>query len=128
MKIFQGIRWHYAILGIRLYNQPAAKLPISARVFAGFAMFGCIFGSQLMYICYVANGFMDYMQAACASSSTVIIFVCFASIALRQDTLSESIDMIEQLIETSESHFGFYFIYMTYSNALSLIPPWNYSL
>lgn len=95
----------YGMLGINLSNRSTEKLPLSARVFVGFIYFGCVLTSQLMYISYVAEGFMDYMQAICAASSTVIIFVCFAAIAFREATLFESIERIEQLIEISESHF-----------------------
>lgn len=66
----------------------------------GFLLFACLISSNLVYIFQVADGFMEYMESICATSASMIIFVCFAAIARRKPTLFKSIENTEKFIET----------------------------
>lgn len=104
MKIFRTIRKHYAILGfISSLNPSTQKCPISKRVFFGLSSVGCLIVAQFVYIFCVANGFFEYMEAICATSVTIIIFVCIAAIALKRAALIEYYEKIEELIDTSKT-------------------------
>lgn len=106
MKIFQTVRRQYAILGIiRTSNQSIQKYPFTKTVFFGLSSVGCLIISQFMYIFYEANGFMDYINAICATSVTIIIFVCIAAIAFKRTVLFEHYDKIETLLDTSKKQF-----------------------
>lgn len=103
MKIFQTVRKHYAILGIICSsNQSLQKYPFTKRVFFGLLSVGCLTISQFMYIFFVANSFMEYMDAICATSVTILIFVCIATIVYKRVLLFEHYDKIEKLIDTSK--------------------------
>lgn len=102
MKVFQTIQKQYAILGINSSNQFTLQLPISKRVFFGFSSFFYGIGSQFVYIYFVANGFMEYMDCICSISAAVIMCVCMAAVVFRKAILFECIDDIEKLINTSE--------------------------
>lgn len=118
MKIFQTIQRHYVSLGISSPAPSSQKNPINTRVFIGFLLFGLNAASQLIYIIYVANDFMGYMEVICASSGSTIIFVCFAAIVHKMTLLFETIDSIEKLIDSREplsSNLSFPFLSITKS-------------
>lgn len=99
MKIFRTLQRQYAILGV---YPSAQKYPFNARVFFGFLLLGCVSVSQFVYIFLVADGFMEYMECVCSTFTTFIIIVCLAAVISRKTTLFESIDDIEQYIDTSK--------------------------
>lgn len=51
---------------------------------------------------HMDGGLMEYMDAICSISATIIMFICFVAIVLKETTLFESFDSIEKLIDTSE--------------------------
>lgn len=127
MKIFQTIQRHYVSLGISSSVSSIQKYPINTRVFIGFLLFGLNAASQLIYIIYVANDFMGYMEVICASSGSTIIFVCFAAIVHKMTLLFETIDSIEKLIDSREpfsSNLSFPFSIDNKISKLSILG-WN---
>lgn len=108
MKILKTVQNHYATLGVSSSKQLTKKYPFSERVFFGFFLFVYLLVSELVYIYYVAIGFMEYMDCICTISTSIIIFVCFMAIVHRKTTLFESIENLEKLIETSEPLLSFH--------------------
>lgn len=103
IKILYTIQRQYETLGISSSNQPTQSNSFSKRVLFGFLVFECVIISQFVYIFYVADGFMEYMEGSCAAAASIIVFVCFAAIAFQKTTLFESIDNFEKLIGSSKS-------------------------
>lgn len=101
MKIFRTVRKRYEILGITPTNQSIQKSSISERVIAGCLFFLCYYVSQFLYIYYVANDFMEYIECICELYASAIVFVCFATIVFKRNLLFQSIGNIEKLIDTS---------------------------
>lgn len=108
MKVFKVVQRHYATLGISASNRTSNFKPSKKRIVFGFLLFGGLIVSNLVYTFYVANGFMEYMECICATSATIIIFICFAAIVYRRTLLFENIDNIEKLIDTSEPISNYY--------------------
>lgn len=106
MKIFETIQKQYAILGIISSRLSSQKYRFNEREFLGFLLFGYQIFSQFVYVFHEASGFMEYVVSICATSGTIIMFVCFAAIVFRKSTLFESIDNVETLIDKSECHFS----------------------
>lgn len=102
MKVFQRIQKQYAILGISASNQLTRTLPFSKRVLFGFLSISIEIFSQFVYTFHVANDYMTYIDCICATSATIVIFICLAAIVCRKSTLFEIIHEIEELIDTSE--------------------------
>lgn len=105
MKVFRTIQTELTILGISPSNQLAQQFPFSKRVLLGFQLFAWLMASQFVYIFHVANGFMEYMECVCSMSAGIIVLVDLAAIVFRTTLLFESIDKIEQLIDTSKTKF-----------------------
>lgn len=105
MKFFENIQKHYAILGISPSQQSTQKCLCNERIFFGFLLFGWLIFLHFMYIFYVANDLMEYIESICVTSACIIIFSCFATIVLRKTTLFEIIDNMEKLIDTREKIF-----------------------
>lgn len=103
MKIFQTIQMQYDILGITLTHQTNQRYPSDKRVFHGFLLFGGLFCSHFVYIFHVASSFTEYMDGICTASSSIIIFVFFASKSIGKSKLFKMIDNIEGLIDTSKT-------------------------
>lgn len=101
MKIFQTVQRHYAILGISSSNQ----LNELCKIVLFFFTFGCSIVLQFLYIFRVANGFMDYVEGICMTSSSIITFVSFSAIVFKKPVLFECIDNIERLINKSKSPY-----------------------
>lgn len=102
MKVFRIVRKHYEILGIMSSsNLSIQKYSFTKRAF-GLLSVGCLTVSQLVYIFCVANGFFEYMEAICAASVTILIFVCIASIVFKSSLLIEHYEKMEKLIGTSK--------------------------
>lgn len=100
MKILQRIQIRYTILGISSSNQ---STPFNERIRFGSLLFGCLVLSQLLYLFLVASIFTEFMECISSGSSTIIMFVCFAAIAVRKNTLFESIDDIKKFIDSSKT-------------------------
>lgn len=100
MKIFEVVQRNYATLGISLENPWTQKYPWIEQVLP-FLLFGAIIFSHLMYIFYLANGFMEYVNCVCTTAATTIIFVCIMAVVLRKTTLFESIENLGKPIDTS---------------------------
>lgn len=100
MKVFELVQSHYATLGITTSNQWTQRYALNTRVLSIYSLFGCALASHFIYICRIADGFMDYMVCLCSTSAGIISLVCFASIALRKLSLFECIDNAEKLLET----------------------------
>lgn len=107
MIIFRTVRNKYAMVGISSSNQWTQKYSFNKRECFGFLLFGCVTVSQLVYVFYVANGLMEYMECISTGSGTIIMFVCFAAIVFRKTKFFESIDDFEKLIDTSDSISNF---------------------
>lgn len=109
MKILKLLQRSYAIMGISpskvSLNQSTQKCPFNGRIIFGFLLYGCVILSQFMYIFYVANDFLDYVESIIATTSTIIMFICFAAMAPRKTKLFESIENIEKLIDMSECQY-----------------------
>lgn len=103
MKALTITQKHYAILGINSSNESTEKLTFNNRILFGFFLFGFTAACQFMFILFVANGFMEYMDCVCSLSATVLIFVCFAANVFRKATLFECIHNIEKLINASKT-------------------------
>lgn len=108
MKILRIIRKEYAILGVGPSNQSTCSF--SNRVVVGFLLFAWLLSSQTVYVFYVANGFIEYIECMSSQSAGIIIFIAFAVINLRKITVFEGIDGIERLIATSETVLKFEFM------------------
>lgn len=112
MRIFQRIQRQYAILGIRPSKRWLQNdLPFNGRIALGFSLFACLICSQFVYIIYVANDFMEYIECICSVSGAIITFVCFAAVVYRRTTLFDGIGDIEKLIDTSKTLSSCYFIH-----------------
>lgn len=107
MNIFQRIKERYAILGIRQSSQSSQKYQLNRRILFGFLVFGCNILSQILFIFRVANGFIEYVDCICATSATMIIFVCFATNVFNRVLLFEVINNIENLIDSSKTNSNF---------------------
>lgn len=103
MKIFEKVRKHYAALGISPSNPSTQKYPNDKRILFGFVILGCVIVPQFLYIFYVDNNFMDYMETICGVSACIIISICFASVASKKSLLFENISKLEMLIDTSNT-------------------------
>lgn len=104
MKIFQTIQRQYAILGITsTSNESIGKYSFNRRMLLGFILFACTTASQLMYICCVANDFMEYIECVGVISGSIIVFVCFAAIAFKRILLFDNIDKMEKHIDSSKT-------------------------
>lgn len=97
MKIFEILQQNYKLLGIEPSNQLVNK-----RVLFAYMFYAYFIASQCAYIFHVANGFMEYVEGICATSSSVIIFICFTAVAFKKTTLFKIIDNAKKLIATSE--------------------------
>lgn len=102
IKILKTVRRNYAILGISPTHQSTQKYPFDGKVLFGFLLFGCTIILQLAYIFRVASGFMEYMECICENSGTIVMFIAFATIVLKLNLLFESIDDIENFMDSSE--------------------------
>lgn len=104
MKILKTVQEHYVTLDIQSSsNQSIENKPFRVRIGFGFLLFEYLLISQLVYLYYVANDFMEYMDCISSISAGMILFVSLAAIVFRKTTLFESIDMIEKLIDTSKT-------------------------
>lgn len=101
MKIFEVVQRNYASLGISLENRWTQKYPWIEQLLP-FLLFGVTILSHLMYIFYLANGFMEYVNCVCTTAATTIIFVCLMAVVFQKTTLFECIGNLEKLIDTSE--------------------------
>lgn len=99
MKIFRIVRKQFAILSIT--PPKSQKFSFDGKLCYGYVSIGCNFISQLVYTIYVADGFMEIMESVCSTSGMVIQFVCFATIASKRALLFQTIENIENLIDTS---------------------------
>lgn len=106
MKIFQTVRKKYAMAGISASQQWTQKYAFNNKELFGFLIFGFVIVSQLVYIFFVANDLMEYMECASTGSGTIIMFACFAGIVFRRTALFETIDNIEKLIDTSKTNLN----------------------
>lgn len=102
MKFLKLVQARYAMLGIHPSNQSNPRTAFNARVFFGFLLFGYLIASQFAFIFYVANGFMTYVDCACATSASILMFVDFAAIVFNTNLLFETIHNTEKLIDTSK--------------------------
>lgn len=102
MKIFQTVQEQLAIVGICSSNQSIQKLSFNKRIVFGFFVFGCQIVSHFVYTFHVANEFMEYMQCICATSGSILILIGFTAIVFGKAALFESINNIEQVIDSSE--------------------------
>lgn len=101
MIVFESVQKHYATLGITSSHQWTQKFPLSPRVLLGFLLFAYLIVSQLVYIFFVADDFMEYVECVTATSGSSIIFVCFMAIVFRKETMFKCIAIIEKFIDTS---------------------------
>lgn len=102
MKILRLVQKNYAILGISPSHNSNQRSRFNGRVLFGFSLFGCVVVFQLVFMFHMDGGLMEYMDAICSISATILMFICFVAIVLKETTLFESIDSIEKLIDTSE--------------------------
>lgn len=123
IKIFAKVRRQYAILTALL--QPAQSSQFSKRILFGFSLFVYVIASQVIYIFYVANDFMEYIECISSTSGGTLIFVCFAAIVFKRNLLFKSIDNIERFIDTSKMvsnrYLWFFMGFMGHSVTLSLL-------
>lgn len=116
MKVFTNTQRYFAAVGICSSNEPTRELALNNRILFGFSLFGLTIACQFMFILYVADDFMEYMDCGCSLSATITMFVCFAADVTKRATLFGCIHNIERLIAASESAFKsfkrikFYFI------------------
>lgn len=104
MKIFTVIQKNYAILGINNSSkQSTQEDPTNKRILFGFLLFGCVIGSQLIYISRVASGFMEYMVCISSISSSALTIISFAAVVFQEHKLFECIDRMEKLVDSSET-------------------------
>lgn len=104
MKVFQIIRKHYESLGINSslqMSQTSQRFPFNEKILLSILSFGCIIVSHIVYIFYVASGFMEYVECICTTCGSIITFICFATIAFKSNKLFKVIDNIEKFIVTS---------------------------
>lgn len=101
MKVFRVIQKYYEIMGIRPANQSPPTHTFSERVVFGFLLFGYCIVAHLLYIIYLASGYMDYVECTTTTSGSIIAFVCFAAIALKSNVLFKIIDNAERFVVNS---------------------------
>lgn len=101
--MFKIVQRHYATVGIRSSNQSTQDDPFVNRVFFGSLLFAYNIISHLLYIHYVANGFMEHMMCICAIFACIIVIVGFAAIVFRKTSIFGIIDNIEKLINASKT-------------------------
>lgn len=117
MKLFQVVLKKFAILGIHPSHQSNQRLSLNKKELFGFLSIGSLIFSQTMYGFYEANGFMEYMDCICATSATMLVFVCLATMVIRKTKLFEMLDYMERVIEASKAIFNLLF--------LNVISFWN---
>lgn len=110
MKIFQIIQLHFTSLGIIRSDQHTCN----KKILVGFIIFWFAVGLQLEYLLFEANGFMELMECISSLSGSAIIFVCFAAIVFSRDAVFDSIDQIEEIIDSSKT--GFYHTKLFYTS------------
>lgn len=103
LKVLQSAQKQFANVGIVKSNQAPSVYAFNKTILVGFFMLGGSVVAQIVYISHVANGFMDYVNSICSTSSAIIIFVCFAAIILRREAIFECIDKTEKIIHSSEA-------------------------
>lgn len=101
MKIFQLIQSYYELMGISSWQQSTKKHSLSKRALFGFILLELCIVSHFLYMFYVANGYMEYVECISTTSGSIITFVCFATIAIKSDILFKIIDNIEGFIVNS---------------------------
>lgn len=105
MKIFRTIRKEFAIVGIgNPSNRSSQKWAFTKQIICGLLLCFTIV-SQLLYIFYVANGFMENIEAICTFSASIIMVVGFLALVLKRKLLFKSIDKLEKLVVSSKSCF-----------------------
>lgn len=110
-NILKTVQRHYATLGISSSSsQSTSKYLFNERLLFSFLLFGYLIVSQIVYIYYLASGFMEYMECFSSMLASFIIFICLMAIAYRTTKLFESIQNMEKIIETSESFLSYLFM------------------
>lgn len=103
MNIFKLVQTYYLALGIGPSNHLIRELPFNRKILSGFLLFGSVLASQCVYMYRVANVFTEYVNCICSMSASIIVIVCFASVAFQKTLLFEMIKNIEKLIDASEN-------------------------
>lgn len=103
MKIFEVVKRKYEILGITCPSNQSTQKWSFIRRFYGFLQTGCLFSSQIVYICNVPSSFMEYLECISIACTTILIFVGYSAIAFRETALFEIFDNIEKLMDTRKT-------------------------
>lgn len=102
MRIFETLQEKYTVLGVSPSQHSTQGHALNAKTLFGFLLFGSSLISILLFISYVANNFMEYVQSICVFCGTIVLFVCFASIVFEMDIFCGIIVDIEKLIDSSK--------------------------
>lgn len=104
MEIFQTIRRHLTLLGI-----DATQSALNWKLLLGFLLFGDVTIGCALYLVYLAETMIEYMQCFCVISGTIEIGLCFVATVLQKQLLFDYIDHVEKLINTSKFIWGVVF-------------------
>lgn len=97
MKVLEIVQTHLSILGIS-----STEYPFNRRILFGFLLFGSCMVLHFTYIFCDATGFMDYVVSICLTLASAVIFATFATIHSKRVLLFDSIEKIEQFVDTSK--------------------------
>lgn len=101
MKVLKTSQEYFAFLGISS-EKSRQKLFFNYKILMGFILLGYSLVAHFVYSIYVVKSFDKCIECICGIFATVVITTCFATMVFGMRILFESIDSIENLIETSE--------------------------
>lgn len=101
MKFFQISQKNFSLLGIieEQSNSTRNKLMMI------YLIYGLGIISTVLFLVFEANTFIQYVDNAFITVSTIVACICFTFIAVRRDQLVELIDFAEEIVDKSECVF-----------------------
>lgn len=97
MKLFKLLQKNLEDLGFSRNHQPFNRRHLLFYL-EGFL----IFASFIMFICFVANSVIEFMNSIYMISAGITTFVSFTSTILKAPTMFHFFDYIEQFVNSSE--------------------------
>lgn len=101
MKICQRIRHHLTMLGIEP-TKSSQTFPLNPRLLFGFLLFNSAVLSTALYLVYLVNSILEYIQCFCILTALIEMSLCFTVIVLQKWRLFDYIECMERLINKSK--------------------------
>lgn len=102
LQIFRTIRRLLAFLGLNLNHSTEAYQLLNARLFLGSLVVSIATILYILYLFYVANTLIEYMQCIGILASVIENGICFTAIVFQSDYLFECVIQVEKTINASK--------------------------